>query len=363
MYNLISHLHDQLGIWYTLLVILGIWALGFLIYHLVFRILRSRFIATYTKAPPLMRRYIYYPGLNFFALLGLSLFFPLIKIYREDYNLPEAQVHQAFEILLIISVTVLIRRTLIVIREVILSYYGSDALDDLENRKVVTQLKVIERIVAFLLIIAAISFILMTFKTIREVGYSLLVSAGVIGIILGFAAQKSIANVVAGIQLAFAQPIRLNDVVIIENEWGKIEEITLTYVVVKIWDERRLVVPLNQFIEKPFQNWTRNSSELLGTVFIYADYTLPLDELRQELKRLLNQHEYWDSRVVNLQVTDARESTIQIRALMSARNAGEAFDLRCDIREGLIRFIQKNYPESLPKYRVDWTDPEKRKSS
>ncbi|MEO1655808.1 MAG: mechanosensitive ion channel domain-containing protein [Bacteroidota bacterium] len=230
----------------------------------------------------------------------------------------------------------------------------------MENRKVVTQLKVIERIVAFLLIIAAISFILMTFKTIREIGYSLLVSAGVIGIILGFAAQKSIANVVAGIQLAFAQPIRLNDVVIIEKEWGKIEEITLTYVVVKIWDERRLVVPLNQFIEKPFQNWTRNSSELLGTVFIYADYTLPLDELRQELKRLLNQHEYWDSRVINLQVTEARESTLQIRALMSARNAGEAFDLRCDIREGLITFIQKNYPESLPKQRIDWTGPDNR---
>ena len=154
-----------------------------------------------------------------------------------------------------------------------LSYYDLGENNNLESRKVITQVKVIERIVTFLIIMASIAFILMTFKTIREVGYSLLVSAGVIGVILGFAAQKSIANVVAGIQLAFAQPIRIDDVVIVEGEWGRIEEITLTYVIVKIWDERRLVVPLNYFIEKPFQNWTRQSAELIGTIFIYADYS------------------------------------------------------------------------------------------
>jgi small-conductance mechanosensitive channel len=172
------------------------------------------------------------------------------------------------------------------------------------------------------------------------------------GIIIGFAAQRSIANLFAGVQLALTQPIRLDDVVIVEGEWGRIEEVTMTYVVVAIWDMRRLVVPLSYFIEKPFQNWTRVSSDILGTVFIYTDYNVPVNTLREELTRLLTQAALWNGEVNVLQVTDAKASMVELRALMSAKDSGTAFDLRVHVREKLIEFLQKNYPESLPKTRV-----------
>jgi len=156
----------------------------------------------------------------------------------------------------------------------------------------------------------------------------------------------------AGFQIAFTQPIRIDDVLVVEGEWGKVEEITLTYVVIHIWDERRLILPINYFIEKPFQNWTRISSEILGTVFIYADYSLPIDSLRTEFDRLLALTTLWDKKVKVIQVTDAKTNVVEIRALMSASNSSDAFDLRCYIRENLIHFIQEKYPESLPKVRA-----------
>ena len=192
----------------------------------------------------------------------------------------------------------------------------------------------------------------MLFEEVRQLGISLFASAGVAGIIIGFAAQKLIATVLAGLQIAITQPIRIDDVVIIENEWGRIEEITLTYVVVKIWDQRRLVVPSTYFFEKPFQNWTRTSAEILGTVFLYTDYHVSFDALRKELTRLLESTPLWDKRVNVLQVTDAKEYGVEIRALVSAKDSPTAWDLRVFIREKMIEFIQKNYPESLPRTRV-----------
>jgi small-conductance mechanosensitive channel len=194
----------------------------------------------------------------------------------------------------------------------------------------------------------------MSFSRVRELGTSLLASAGIAGLIIGLAAQKSIANLLAGFQIAFTQPIRIDDVVVVENEWGRIEEITLTYVVVVIWDSRRLVLPISYFIEKPFQNWTRVSSDILGSVMIHADYSVPVDELRKELTRILNEEgkKYWDGKVNSIQVTEATEKTIQIRALVSSVNSGSAWDLRCLVREKLIAFIQKNYPSSLPRIRA-----------
>src|SRR5690606_36653014 len=192
----------------------------------------------------------------------------------------------------------------------------------------------------------------MLFEDVRRIGISLFASAGVAGIIIGFAAQRIIGTVIAGIQIAITQPIRLDDVVIIEGEWGKIEEITLTYVVVHIWDKRRLIVPTTFFFEKPFQNWTRTTSEILGTVFIYTDYNVPFDELRNELTRLLESSPLWDRKVNVLQVTDAKERTVEVRALMSAKDSGTAWDLRVFVRENLIKFLQKNYPGSLPKTRI-----------
>ena len=189
----------------------------------------------------------------------------------------------------------------------------------------------------------------------RKIGAGLLTGVGIGRIIIGVAAQKSLGNLLAGFQIAFTQPIRIDDVLIVEGEWGKVEEITLTYVVVNIWDQRRLILPITYFIEKPFQNWTRVSADLLGTVFLYLDYTIPIEPMRQELSRLLNANPLWDKRVNVVQVTDStKDGAIEVRLLMSASNSSRAFDLRCHVREAMISFIQRNYPESLPKKRLEF---------
>ncbi|RQW01754.1 mechanosensitive ion channel family protein, partial [candidate division KSB1 bacterium] len=204
-----------------------------------------------------------------------------------------------------------------------------------------------------MIIIFAIAMILMTFDKVRQIGVSMLASAGIAGIILGFAAQRSLATLIAGIQIAITQPIRIDDVVIVENEWGRIEEITLTYVVVNIWDQRRLIVPITYFIETPFQNWTRTTAELLGTVFIYADYRLPINALRDELERIVADSPLWDKRLAKVQVTNATDKTMGIRALVSAENSSNAWELRCLVREKLIAFLQRNFPDSLPRVRLE----------
>ena len=199
----------------------------------------------------------------------------------------------------------------------------------------------------------AAAAMLMTFNQVRQVGVSILASAGIVGIVIGFAAQRSLGNLIAGIQIAITQPIRLDDVVIVEGEWGRIEEITLTYVVVGIWDQRRLIVPINYFIEKPFQNWTRTTAQLLGTVYLYADYTLPVERVREELHRILEASDLWDRRTWGLVVTNTSERTVELRALMSSQDSSSAWDLRCRVREKLLEFLQKNFPESLPRTRVE----------
>lgn len=240
-----------------------------------------------------------------------------------------------------------------VARVTLLSNYDISQKDNLRARKMHTQFKLLANILKFLIVVLGLGIGLMTFDSIRRIGVSLLASAGIAGIILGFAAQRMIATVLAGLQLAITQPIRLDDVVIVENEWGWIEEITLTYVVIRIWDKRRLVVPTTYFIDHPFQNWTRVSADILGTVFIYADYTLPVDKVREELTRILEASEHWDGKVNVLQVTDAKERTLEIRALMSAADSPTAWDLRVEVREKLITFLQDQYPQCLPKTRLE----------
>jgi small-conductance mechanosensitive channel len=195
------------------------------------------------------------------------------------------------------------------------------------------------------------------FEHVRQVGTSLLASAGIVGIIAGFAAQKTLSNLLAGFQIALAQPVRHDDVVVVEGEWGRIEEITLTYVVVRIWDERRLVLPLSYFIEKPFQNWTRVSAELLGSVFVWVDYALPVEEARKALKAIIEASHLWDKRFWNLQVTDATDKTMQLRILATAADSSKSFDLRCEIREKFIAYIQRNHPQGLPRLRAEMLRP------
>ncbi len=233
-----------------------------------------------------------------------------------------------------------------------LAKYDISQADNLQSRKLYTQYNILEKILVFIIIIIAIGFTLMLFEGVRNIGVSLFASAGIAGLIIGLAAQKALGTILAGFQIAITQPIRLDDVVIVENEWGWIEEINLTYVVVRIWDKRRLVVPSTYFLERPFQNWTRTSADILGTVFIYTDYTIPIEAIRKELTRLLESSPNWDKQVNVLQVTDAKEHTLEVRALMSAESSPKAWDLRVYIREKLIEFIQKEYPQCLPKTRV-----------
>jgi len=223
-----------------------------------------------------------------------------------------------------------------------------DVDDNLLARKHNTQVRVLTRTIDVLLAIITLGAALMTFPAVRQYGISLFASAGVAGIVVGLAARPVLSNLMAGVQLAMTQPIRLYDAVTVENEHGTIEEITSTYVVVKLWDWRRLVVPLTYFIEKPFQNWTREGSALIGNVMIYVDYRAPVELIRAKFNDILKQSNKWDGNVAALQVTDFKEGTMELRCLMSARSAGTAFDLRCEVREKLIAFLQKEHPEALP---------------
>lgn len=223
--------------------------------------------------------------------------------------------------------------------------------DDRQARKRVTQIGILKGAAITLLILLTAGAALMTFDSVRQFGVSLFASAGVAGLIAGFAARPVLSNMIAGMQIAITQPISLNDIVIVEGEWGHIDEITGTYVVVLTWDLRRLIVPLTYFIEKPFQNWTRGSTNLLGAVVFYVDYTVPVDRVRVKVEEIVKASSRWDGKVVNLQVTDAKVDALELRALASAANAADAWDLRCELREKLIAFLQSDYPQAFPKRR------------
>jgi small-conductance mechanosensitive channel len=228
-----------------------------------------------------------------------------------------------------------------------------DGEDNLRARRIRTQVLLLRQMVIGLISFSALAAALMTFPNIRSVGAGLFASAGLAGLAVGMAARPALGNLIAGMQIALTEPIRIDDVVIVEGEWGRVEEVNTTYVVVRIWDLRRMIVPLTYFIEKPFQNWTRASSDLIGTVFLYTDYTLPIEELREEYRRILQESPLWNGKVIAVQVTDFKEHTMEIRFLMSASNSSAAFDLRCYVREKLIDHLQKNYPRALPRLRAD----------
>jgi small-conductance mechanosensitive channel len=236
---------------------------------------------------------------------------------------------------------------------VYLRRFKLDSSDNLHARKHVTQAHILQRVVTTLIIGVAIAACLMTFDGVRQYGISLLASAGAAGIIAGLALQPVLKNLFAGIQLAITQPIRIDDALLVEGEWGNVEEITATYVVIRVWDLRRLILPLSYFIERPFQNWTREEATLIGSVFLYLDYSVPIDAVRAKVEEIVKATPLWDKRVVNVQVTDFKEATMEVRILASAADSGRTFDLRCEIREKLISFLQAHYPTSLPKQRAE----------
>ena len=282
-------------------------------------------------------------------VLGIRLFLPVLGLQS---TIPEFLGH-VIAIALIICVMWTFVKFTDVLHDFVVQQYDIAAADNLSARKIHTQFRVLKRIVIILVCFLGFASILMTFERVRQFGTSLMASAGLLGVIIGVAAQKTIHTFLTGIQIAATQPIRLDDVVIVEGEWGRIEEITLTYVVVRVWDQRRLIVPITYFVEKPFQNWTRVSADILGTVFLHVDYTVAVEPIRDYLRSIAEQSELWDKRVCVLQVTGAGEKTMELRALISAADASKAWELRCQVREKLIAYIRDHYPTALPRLRAE----------
>jgi small-conductance mechanosensitive channel len=280
-------------------------------------------------------------------VLGIIFALPILGLPAQFAVL----INKGVSILLIAAVAVILFQSVALFERLVLTRFDITAADNLQARKVYTQIHVISKVIDVVIGLFAVASVLMLFAEVRHVGASLLASAGVVGIIAGIAAQKTIANLFAGFQIALTQPIRLDDVLVVEGEWGRVEEITLTYVVLHIWDDRRLVLPLSYFIEKPFQNWTRSSANILGSVFVWVDYTFPVEEARTVLKQIIEASPLWDRRFWNLQVTDASEKSMQLRVLATSADSSASWDLRCEIREKFIAHIQSHYPQSLPQVR------------
>lgn len=282
-----------------------------------------------------------------------SLFFLLAtNIQSERFLRRHPVADKSAEVLFLITATWLIV-TLLKVGELVLIWEYDTTKDvNLSQRKFVTQVRFVRRSIAIGVIIIGASLVLISFQGSRKVGLSVLTSAGVVSVVIGFAAQKTLANLLAGIQIAFNQQIRLDDAVVVEKEWGRIEEINLTSVIVRIWDRRRLILPITYFVETPFENWTRSDASIIGAIFLYLDYNVPIDKLREKARELVENDPLWTGESFAVQVTDTTPTCIQVRILASAQDAPSAFDLRCHLREHLIAFIRDEYPQSLPQTRL-----------
>jgi small-conductance mechanosensitive channel len=237
-------------------------------------------------------------------------------------------------------------------RDTLVQRHRIDVKDNLRARRIITQVAILRRIAMALVLIATASSMLMTFPQVRSIGATLFASAGAAGLLLGLAARPVFTNILAGLQVALTEPIRIDDVVVVEGQWGWIEEIRSTYVVVRVWDLRRLIMPLSYFIENPFENWTRHTADLLATVTLYVDYSAPIAELREYCHKVVQESGLWDGSAWAFQVTEAGPQTLQLRALMGVHNSGASWDIRCLVREKLIDYLQRNHPGCLPKTRV-----------
>jgi small-conductance mechanosensitive channel len=293
---------------------------------------------------------------------SLFLFIPLLLI---NVGVNYVNVHidslpfitTTLNVFIILSLCSVLIRMTNVAQDMLFIRYDINLSNNLRARKIRTQIMYVKKVAIVILVLFSLSMILLSFPGVRKFGTTILAGAGVAGIIIGFALQKSLVNLFAGIQIAFTQPIKIDDAVVVENEWGWIEEINLTYVVVRIWDLRRLVLPITYFTENAFQNWTRNNAQILGSVFLYLDYSMPLEPLRQHFEKILSETKLWDQQTQVLQVTDTNDKTMTIRLLMTAQNSPTAWDLRCYVREKMIEFVQQNYPQSLPRLRATLSDP------
>ncbi|MBN2195522.1 MAG: mechanosensitive ion channel [Polyangiaceae bacterium] len=329
------------------------WVVGRLVAGLLVRAMRRWARKTDTTVDDAVSEHLRRPIQWLGPLLGIYLVFPLITLPERTL----ADLRHGLLIAVIFGAGWALAKTVQSAEDVVRRRLEATDSDNLRARQLFTQTRGLRNILSFLISVLTVGAALVTFESVRQIGAGLLASAGVAGVVIGFAAQRSIATVVAGVQIAIAQPIRIDDVVIVEGEWGWIEEITLTFVVVRIWDLRRLVVPITYFIEKPFQNWTRVSADLLGTIELTLDFSVPVDAIRGELTRILEASPYWDRKVNNVQVTGTTDRAMVVRPLFGARNSGDQWNLRCEVREKLIAFVNERYPGALPRLRAEVTDP------
>lgn len=324
---------------------------GLIAFYVIFYLLKRWSKSKTYTLPTLIDKHLHLSGVALFLVITLNINISVFQRYFSENAFGNIQ--HALQILLILSVSFLLIKLIALFRDVMINYHRKQEYKDYRLRSVRTKFQLIQRVINIVIIIATISAVLMTFQQVQKIGTTLLASAGVAGIVLGFAAQKSLSTLFAGIQIAISQPVKIDDTVVVEGQFGTIGEITLTYVVLNTWDEKRLIVPINYFLEKPFENWTRNSPEVIGKVKMYADYTLPIETVRSEFLSWLKASPLWDGRKAALRVTNADDKAIELRATMSARNSDDAFDLESFIREKMITYIRENYPESLPTSRLN----------
>lgn len=319
------------------------------IFHFVlFRLLRRR--ETVAQHFGLgIQKHLQHPARWVFILTCVLLIVPSLPLATSVTD----TIRQVLQMLLVLTLGWLAIGFIYILENMLIRRFDITLADNVRARRVHTQTQLMRRILIAFVVIIDIGCLLWTFHDPRiwHYGTGLVASAGLASLVLATAAKSTASNFLAGMQIAITEPIRIDDVVIVEGEWGRIEEITTSYVVVKIWDLRRLIVPLSYFIENPFQNWTRETADLLGTSFLYVDYSVPVEPLRQHLNKVVSASPLWDGKVCGLQVTNLSEHTMELRCLMSSSNAGNSFDLRCYVREEMVNFIQQNYPEAFPRTR------------
>jgi small-conductance mechanosensitive channel len=339
--------HGDLLIGILLVLAAAVAALG--IHFLLFRFLRGRQHTTRGRCG--LRKYLATPSFAILLAIGLRIVLPFMaRIPEEALDWLE----QVTECLLVLFAGWLAIGGIQLFQSLFLSRFDTTVADNLRARSVHTQMQFFRRVLIGVVLLLDAGALLWTLHDERlwKLGTGLLASAGLASLVLAAAAKSTAANLIAGMQIALSEPIRIDDVVVIQGEWGRIEEITSTYVIVKIWDERRLVVPLSYFIEQPFENWTRRRSDLLGTAFLYVDYSVPIEPLRAALERIVSASPLWDGRVCGLQVTNLTDRCVELRCLVSAKGSSQCFDLRCLVREKMIAFLQSNYPSALPAVRL-----------
>lgn len=337
-------------LWRDHWVATALMALAAVLAALVAHYVLSRVLRRATRGAPIVHAVLVNCEGAAGAVLPLLALQPVWQLAPDSLRLID-NVRHLNGLLLIAALTWLAMAAIEGLAQGVIARHPVDVEDNMQARRVHTQARVLSRSAMVLVLIAGISMALMTFPGARQVGASLLASAGVLGIVGGLAARPVFSNLIAGLQLALAQPIRLDDVLIVQGEWGRVEEITGTYVVLRIWDERRLIIPLQWFIENPFQNWTRASSQIHQAIYLHVDFATPLEPLRAELRRVAEAAPEWDGRTCSLVIVDATERTMKIRALVSARASGPAFDLGCKVREALFGFLAREYPHCLPTVR------------